>query len=150
MKESDLYAPVRDWFIARGYEIHVEVFDCDIVAVKDGELTAVELKPCQSRELIAQCHVRAQWANYVYGVIGSDPRQIDSGWSYSGIGLLQVRGGKVRQRRVARPQPWHILKRRQYRIDKLMGRDPAQPHEVAGLPSCRQLREQRELREKAA
>lgn len=147
MRESDLYPPVRDWLIARGYEVHVEIFDCDIVAVKDGRLLVVELKLCLARELFTQMEDAARWADEVMGAVASAPRKL-GGLSNKGFGLLQVTDGRVRQRVKPRPQPHWWFKKRAYRIKKLNGRDPAMPHELAGLPSCPALRLQREQRTK--
>lgn len=143
MKESDLYQPVRDWLVSKGYEVYVEKFDADIVAMKDGKITVVELKPCLTHKLIAQCHNRSQWADFVFMAVASTPRTI-GGPKYYGYGVLQVTGGKVRQRAMARPQPWQWHKKRNYRLKKLASQNPAMDHEVAGLPSGPQLREQRQ------
>jgi hypothetical protein len=132
MKESDLYIPVRNWLIARGYEIHVEIFDADIVAVKDGELTAVELKACLSSDLYRQCCNRARWADYVIAAVASVPRQVGM-YTHAGFGVLLVNGGKVHQKAKPRPQPWLWHKMHDYRVKKLTGRLPAQEHELAGL-----------------
>ena len=146
MKESDLYVPVRDWMVARGYEIHVEMFDADIIAMKDGKITVVGLKPCLTTTVIKQCVARAGWADFVYAAIASEPRGI-GGMRGFGFGLLMVSGSSVRQRLLPRPQPWLWHKRRNYRIKKLTNRSPAQPHELAGLPACPELRLQRQARE---
>jgi hypothetical protein len=145
MAESDLYPPVRDWLRKRGYEVHVEVFGADIIAIRDGAITVVELKLCLSAGLIKQMHAGARWADFVIGAIASKPR-ITSGVSYAGFGLLLVSGQKVHQHIKPRPQPWHWHKARTYRVKKLTGRTPAQEHELAGLPSSPALRAQRQMR----
>lgn len=142
MKESDLYPPVRDWLLARGYEIHVEIFDADIVAVKDGRLTVVELKLCLSTDLWMQCRTRATWADEVIAAVASTPRCTEA-YQHSGFGVLIVQDGRVKQKHKPRPQPWHWHKARAYRMKKLAKREPAQPHEMAGVPSSRKLKEQR-------
>jgi hypothetical protein len=142
MKESDLYPAVRDWLTHSGYEVHVEIFDCDIVAVKEGLLTVVELKTCLSQELYAQCVDRARWADFVIAAIASVPRST-SGFTYAGFGVMLVRNGAARLKHKPRPQPWHWHKARSYRLKKLTGRLPAQSHEVAGLTSGNALRAQR-------
>lgn len=145
MKESDLYPPVRDWLVKQGYEVHVEMFGHDIVAVKDGMVTVVELKLCASQVLMNQLRHAANWADFVIGAISTNTKQVDD-FRCCGYGLLEVSGETVRKRVGARPQPWDRIKRRSYRVKKLTGREPAMPHELAGLPSCRQLRQQRETR----
>ena len=149
VRESDLYQPVRDWLVAQGYEVHVEVFDADIVATKDGRLIAVELKPCLTDGLTLQLHHRAGWADEVWAAVSSEPR-ITSILRDAGYGLLQVVNGRVRKRFKARPQPWGWHSRHAYRLKKLANREPAHDHELAGLPCCPQLREQRRLRSKEA
>ena len=43
-KETDLYEPIRAFLEEEGYQVQAEVKDCDIAAVKDGQLVIVELK----------------------------------------------------------------------------------------------------------
>lgn len=154
MRECRLYPPVRDWLTSHGYEIHVEIFGCDIVALKDGKITAVELKKGYTRTLVNQLTARAQWADFVIAAIPGriadfSVKKRTGGARYSGFGLLIVEGGKVFCKVHPKPQPnwWH--KRHAYRLKKLIGRAPAQDHELAGLPSCPQLRLQREARVEA-
>lgn len=54
MTEKELYPPIRDLFEKRGYKVNAEVKDCDMTAVKDGELIIVELKRNMSVTLLAQ------------------------------------------------------------------------------------------------
>lgn len=155
IRECELYPPVRDWLAQRGWEVHVEKWDCDIVAVKGDVLRAVELKPALNEKLVRQLHDRARWADEVMGAVAAEPRGYQSkasGLRYSGFGLLQVdiTTGKVRQRIKPRPQPWHFHSRRTYRMRILADRHPAMPHEMAGIPASAQLREQNKLRRKIA
>lgn len=58
-EETELYAPVRAHFEARGYEVRSEVLHCDLVAVRRGEDGAeetviVELKRIFNLELLLQ------------------------------------------------------------------------------------------------
>lgn len=145
MKESDLYIPVRDWLLARGHIVHVEIFDADIVTECDGKLWAIELKPGWTRELWAQLYRRTEWADHVVAATARELRGRHD-IRYYGYGWLHVDAGKVRQRIKPRPQPWHFHQRRAYRLKRLSRRPPAQDHEMAGLPSCPALREQREMR----
>jgi hypothetical protein len=144
-RESDLYAPVRDWLARRGYIIHAEIFGADIVATKGETLAVVELKLCCSQGLINQLHDRAGWANEVWGAIPTEPRYTH-GFKHFGFGLLIVENGKIRIKCRPKPQPWLFHRRRKYRWDRLQLRHPAQPHETAGLPSCPALRLQRDAR----
>ena len=64
--ESDLYAPVRDYLEGLGYEVKGEVKDCDVTAMRDGELIVVELKRGFTLELIYQAVDRQRVADGVY------------------------------------------------------------------------------------
>lgn len=148
MKESDLYRPVRDWLIAQGYTIHVEVFDADIIAVKDELITAVELKPCLTWELKTQLMKRCEWADYVIGAIASTPAKGSlSFMRCQGFGLVHVTEQLVRLRITPKQQPHQWHKKRAYRVKRLTGCAPAMDHEVAGLPACEALKLQRRLHE---
>ena len=57
--ETELYAPVRAFFEAKGYEVKGEVLNCDLVAVRRGEdsgeeTVIVELKRTFNLELLLQ------------------------------------------------------------------------------------------------
>lgn len=151
MKESDLYIPVRDWLRGRGYTVHVEVFGCDVVAVQGDRLIAVELK--LKSPLVV--HRQAQrcgrfWADAAYAAMPYRPRKVGI-FVDSGVGLLVVSDGAVsvefesKTFTVPEVDEWYRFwsKRHKYRIKKLSKREPAQDHELAGLPCCPQLREQR-------
>ena len=43
-QEKDLYEPVKNMLEENGYEVKGEIKNCDIAAVKNGELIVVELK----------------------------------------------------------------------------------------------------------
>lgn len=64
--ESDLYGPVREYLEGLGYDVKGEVRDCDIAAVRDGELIVVELKRGFTLELIFQAMDRQRVADGVY------------------------------------------------------------------------------------
>lgn len=65
-KESGLYGPVRDYLEKLGYEVKGEVKDCDITAMRDGELIVVELKRGFTLELVYQAMDRQRLADSVY------------------------------------------------------------------------------------
>lgn len=144
-KERDMYPLVRDWLTASGYQIHVELFDADVVGVKGDHVVVVEMKRCCSYSLLIQMLKRATWADEVWGCVASRPKAMRE-YAARGFGMLEIRRGKIHVRKVARPQPWQWHRRRNYRMKKLAARPPAMDHEVAGLPSCRELREQRKAR----
>ena len=64
--ERDLYGPVRDYLEGLGYEVKGEVKDCDVTALRDGELIVVELKRGFTLELIYQALDRQRVADGVY------------------------------------------------------------------------------------
>lgn len=71
-RESDLYAPVRDFLESLGYSVKAEIGDCDVAAVKDGMLLAVELKPTASLKLLMQAASRLGTADSVYIAVPAD------------------------------------------------------------------------------
>lgn len=66
LPESSLYGPVRDYLQTLGYEVKGEVRDCDITALRGGELIVVELKRGFTLELIYQALDRQRVADGVY------------------------------------------------------------------------------------
>ncbi|NLP05552.1 hypothetical protein GX411_06355 [Candidatus Fermentibacteria bacterium] len=71
-RESDLYAPVRDFLEGQGYSVKAEVGYCDVTAVRGGTLLAVELKPTASLRLIMQAVSRLETADSVYIAVPAD------------------------------------------------------------------------------
>lgn len=67
MKESDLYAPVKQFLESQQYEVKGEVRDCDVVAVRgDEDPVVVELKLSLSLNLIMQAVDRISLTPKVY------------------------------------------------------------------------------------
>jgi len=66
LRESDLYGPVHDYLEGLGYEVKGEVKDCDVTAMREGELIVVELKRGFTLELIYQAIDRQRVADGVY------------------------------------------------------------------------------------
>ena len=64
--ESDLYGPVHDYLESLGYEVKGEVKDCDVTAMRDGELIVVELKRGFTLDLVYQAIDRQRVADGVY------------------------------------------------------------------------------------
>ena len=64
--ESDLYDPIRSYLQDLGYEVKGEVKDCDVTALRDGELIVVELKRGFTLDLIYQALDRQRVADGVY------------------------------------------------------------------------------------
>lgn len=66
LRESDLYAPVRDHLAALGYRVRGEVDGCDVTATRGDDLVVVELKRRFGIELLLQATQRQRIADSVY------------------------------------------------------------------------------------
>ena len=66
LRETDLFLPIRDYLIAQGYEVNAEVKNCDITAVKGGELVIIEMKTHFNATLLIQAADRQRIADAVY------------------------------------------------------------------------------------
>ena len=67
IRETDLYAPVKQFFEGEGYEVKSEITNCDVVACKDGAPTVIiELKIAFSLELVFQGVERQKVSDDVY------------------------------------------------------------------------------------
>ncbi|MEI7025948.1 DUF2161 family putative PD-(D/E)XK-type phosphodiesterase [Paenibacillus sp. y28] len=101
-KETDLYAPVKGFWEARGYEVRGEVGHCDLVALRgEEEPVIVELKKTLNLPLLVQGLDRRRQSSQVYlavetGKNGRAPHGLK--WSeltrlcrMLGLGLLTVR-----------------------------------------------------------
>jgi len=53
-KESDMYEPIKKLLTSQGFIVRGEVKDCDIAAIKEGELWIVEMKLAANLTLIYQ------------------------------------------------------------------------------------------------
>jgi len=69
MKESELYAPVKEYLENHGYRVNAEVAGCDITATKGEEFIIVELKRSFSLELLGQAVDRQDITDSVYVAI---------------------------------------------------------------------------------
>ncbi|MED2254574.1 DUF2161 domain-containing phosphodiesterase [Brevibacillus parabrevis] len=67
--EVDMYAPIRDYFVGRGYEVFGEVNHCDLTAIKEDELIIVEFKRNLSVDLLIQAAKRQRYTDHVYVAI---------------------------------------------------------------------------------
>ena len=68
-KETDLYEPIRAFLEEEGYQVQAEVKDCDIAAVKDGQLVIVELKKAFNLKLVYQVLERQSLTEQVFVAI---------------------------------------------------------------------------------
>ncbi len=99
-RESDLYAPVKAYLEAQGYEVKAEIGACDLLAVRgDEEPVVVELKLTFSLALVMQGVARQTVFDQVYLAV---PASSERGWKLRykdiirlcrrlGLGLLAVR-----------------------------------------------------------
>ncbi len=91
-KETDLFKPVKSYLEHQGYKVHAEVDRCDIVGIREGELTIVELKKHFSVALLVQAVERQRITDRVYVAIPvPDGRTVP--FNYSGMVLLLKRLG---------------------------------------------------------
>lgn len=99
MREADLYAPVKAFLAAQGYEVKAEVEGCDVVARRDGAVLIVELKSRFGLDLLLQGVDRLKLADAVYLAVprlGRRWRDIKALCQRVGLGLLLVEHGQVR------------------------------------------------------
>ena len=68
-KETDLYEPIRVFLEEEGYQVQAEVKNCDIAAVKDGQLVIVELKKAFNLKLVYQGLERQSLTEQVFVAI---------------------------------------------------------------------------------
>ncbi len=96
-RETDLYLPVKNYLENQGFCVRGEVLDCDLAAVKDGELLLVELKVSVTLDLILQGNERKRICANVYLAVPQPKsmrtprwRKILSLCRALGLGLLTV------------------------------------------------------------
>ena len=88
MQETDLYAPIKRYLQAQGYEVKAEVLDCDIVARRGDEAPViVEMKRALSLALLLQGVDRQAITDAVYVAV---PRGAGARWRGQIGGLLKL------------------------------------------------------------
>ncbi|RUS60241.1 hypothetical protein EGN72_10650 [Pseudorhodobacter sp. E13] len=76
MREADLYAPLKAYLEAQGYEVKAEIGDCDIMARRGDEpAIIVEMKLTFSLQLVMQGVVRQGLFDHVYLAV-----PVSKGW----------------------------------------------------------------------
>ncbi len=80
MKESELYLPIKNHLEASGYVVTGEVKDCDMVAQKDNDLIAIELKPGANMTLLIQATDRQAFTDSVYVAVPAPKNPRSSHW----------------------------------------------------------------------
>ena len=88
-RESDMYAPVKDYFTGRGYTVRAEVRGCDLAAEREGELVVVELKKIFSLKLVYQALERLSITEQTYVAVPR-PKSADTP-EYKGMLRLMKR-----------------------------------------------------------
>ncbi|MGG3914109.1 DUF2161 domain-containing phosphodiesterase [Rossellomorea vietnamensis] len=81
LKESDLYQPIQKHFHKQGYQVNGEVNDCDLTAMKEGELVIVELKLSLNVELLIQATKRQRLTDLVYIAVPKPKRPRSKRWN---------------------------------------------------------------------
>lgn len=76
--EKDMYDPIRNYFIDKGFEVRGEVKHCDVCAMKDDQLVVIELKRNLSVELLVQAAKRQKTADLAYVAIPKPKRLTSS------------------------------------------------------------------------
>jgi hypothetical protein len=106
-RESDLYGPVKQHLQALGFAVRGEVGKCDIVAVSDDCMIAVELKLSFGVGVLYQALQRLASVDLVYVAVGvAAGRKARGNWDVQvpdatrlcrmlGVGLLSVRDGTI-------------------------------------------------------
>ena len=69
MKESDMYAPIKELLEEEGYTVRSEVKDADVVAVRDEEMIIVEMKTSFNLKLVYQLIERQRMSDKVYAAV---------------------------------------------------------------------------------
>mgnify|MGYP001210675062 CR=1 FL=1 len=107
MKEADLYEPVKAFLEAQGFQVRGEVGACDLVALRDELVVAVELKLAFGLPVLYQAIDRQAFADHVYvAVLEPSGQAARRSWERQspdavrlcrliGLGLLSVRGTVV-------------------------------------------------------
>jgi hypothetical protein len=146
MREADLYAPIKQFLEAQGYEVKGEIGPCDVVAVRGDEgPVVVELKGRLTLALVLQAVDRLSFSDAVYVAVPALEGR--AAWRKRkkavlgllrrlGLGLLMVSAGEDEVVPVLDPGPYRprISKRRRERLLKEFAERVGDP-ETGGSPS---------------
>ncbi len=149
MEESDLYEPVKHFFLQRGFRVRGEVAECDLCAELDGSLVAVELKRRLELRLLEQAVERQRSADLVYVAVPAEAfatRRTRRAQQHRLIrrlelGCLTVSSGGIVEP-LFHPEPYRPRRRRRQRtrllrelssrsVDGNVGGTPARPRLTA-------------------
>ncbi|RFU67866.1 hypothetical protein D0469_13525 [Peribacillus saganii] len=76
--ETDLYEPIRNFFVKKGFDVYAEVNHCDVTAVREQELVIVEMKLNLTVELLVQAAKRQRITDLVYIAIPKPKHRLGS------------------------------------------------------------------------
>jgi len=68
-KETDMSHPIKQFFESKGYTVNSEVKNCDLTAIKGGELIVCEIKKSFNIKLLYQLIDRQKGADMVFAAI---------------------------------------------------------------------------------
>ncbi|MEA4890892.1 MAG: DUF2161 family putative PD-(D/E)XK-type phosphodiesterase [Clostridiaceae bacterium] len=77
-QEHELYDPVRQFWLAAGYDVRGEVVDCDVVAMRGEDLVAVEMKLRLNLDVIIQATQRQRLCPEVWIAVARPDNQLRS------------------------------------------------------------------------
>jgi len=66
---------LRDWLKKDGYKVYSEIYNCDVVAVKDNIFIGFELKMSCSDKVIHQAYCHIIYFGQCYVVIPTNPEK---------------------------------------------------------------------------
>ncbi len=132
-RESDLYAPVRDYLVDQGFDVQAEVHGCDVTARRGDDLVVVELKRSLSLSLLAQAVQRQTITENVYLAVPRPSGSLRRGpWRRAVglvkrlcLGLLLVGDGEPAVEAVCHPLPYRPRRDRRRRraiLSEMRGR----------------------------
>lgn len=90
VRETELFAPVREYLLSQGYRVDAEVKDCDIVASQGDDLVIVELKSGANLKLLIQATDRQTITDAVYVAV---PQPAQGSRHFRGVERLLKRLG---------------------------------------------------------
>lgn len=64
--ETDLFLPIKEYFLKQGFLVQGEVKNCDVVCLKDDILICIEIKKSFNLKVLYQALDRKSFSNYVY------------------------------------------------------------------------------------
>ena len=123
MLEKEMYDPVKKWLLENGFEPRAEVKGCDIMAVREDMVLAVELKTTLNLEVILQAADRQRFSDIVYIAVPKKGRLLfTKRWKMIchllrrleiGLLLVSIKGENERVEEAIQPVPFDRVKSRQ-------------------------------------